>query len=81
MLLLLLLCSAAGRTFFRPTFALPFPLQAARADAVAHFKAMLQEMHLTADARWRDYADRIKRDPQVGSTACLPQRVRAHLLG
>ncbi|PSC72075.1 pre-mRNA-processing 40C isoform X1 [Micractinium conductrix] len=48
--------------------------KAARADAVAHFKAMLQEMHLTADARWRDYADRIKRDPQGRGTNAALER-------
>ena len=45
--------------------------QAARADALAHFSALLQELHLAPDARWRDYADRISRDAQVRRLRCL----------
>ena len=40
------------------------PPQAAHADALAHYGALLQELHLGPDARWRDYAERVARDPQ-----------------
>ena len=49
----------------------PAALQAARADAQAHFRALLQELHLGPDARWRDYSERVKRDPQVNACACV----------
>lgn len=48
---------------------LPRDPQAARGDALAHFRALLQELHLAPDARWRDYAERVARDPQVGGWA------------
>lgn len=35
---------------------------------MTHFKALLQELHLGPDARWRDYVDRIKRDAQGRGT-------------
>ena len=53
-----------------PHHALP-ALQAARADAQAHFRALLQELHLGPEARWRDYAERVKRDPQVSACASV----------
>ena len=40
---------------------------AARSDALAHYGALLQELHLVAGARWRDHAERIRRDAQASA--------------
>lgn len=37
---------------------------AAHVDALTHYRALLQELHLGPDARWRDYAERIMKDAQ-----------------
>lgn len=47
---------------------------------MAHFKALLQELHLGPGARWRDYADRIRRDPQGRGDSSALERGEAEQL-
>ena len=75
-----LLAPAALRTERSCCHCRPAPLlrlQAARADALAHYGALLRELHLTPEARWRDYSERVKRDTQVGRGRAAPHAARA----
>ncbi|KAL4853106.1 Pre-mRNA-processing protein 40C [Chlorella vulgaris] len=46
--------------------------QAAHSDAVTNYRALLLELRLGPDSRWRDYQERVMRDPQGrGSNAAL----------
>lgn len=47
---------------------------------MAHYKALLQEMHLGPDARWREYAERVRRDPQVRCVCCAVLHAVWHVL-
>lgn len=70
-----LLPSASSCVLQARPASVPASLQAAHADAVTNYKALLQELHLTLDARWHEYRDRIMRDPQASCGHAVLQTV------